>query len=150
METDVPPPPTPSSPDTIASTTGLTNEQTKLKEFILNLEALPEVWDSSTKMYKDAIKRGEAYRKLLQVYKKNKNDATVDDVKKKINSLRSNYRKEFKKIVQSKRSGAGTDEMYTPKSWVYHLLQFSSKTEQPISQVSANFTLYVFLLGMLN
>ncbi|KNC34457.1 hypothetical protein FF38_02958 [Lucilia cuprina] len=57
------------------------------------------------------------YPKLLTIFKKIKPTATVDDVRKKINSLRSNYRKELKRIVNSKRSGASADDVYTPKCY---------------------------------
>jgi hypothetical protein len=36
----------------------------------------------------------------------------VQDVKKKINALRMNFRKEKIKIERSERSGAGTDDIY--------------------------------------
>ncbi|KOB69474.1 Uncharacterized protein OBRU01_17297 [Operophtera brumata] len=108
----------------------LTRDQEVLKEFILTLEILPEVWDSSSKYYKNE-KHCKNYWKFT---KKNKIDSTIDEVKKKINSLRSNYRKELKKILTSKRSGASTDAVYKPKSWVFHLLHFINKTEQPITQ----------------
>ncbi|KAL4702673.1 hypothetical protein ACJJTC_007104 [Scirpophaga incertulas] len=83
-----------------------TKNQLMLREFILYLESLPELWDTSSSSYKNNIKREEALGKLLDIYKKIKTDATIEDVKKKNNTLRSNYRKELKKIVVSKRSGS--------------------------------------------
>ena len=71
-----------------------------------------------------------------------KSDATIDDVKKKINILRSNYRKELKKILTSKRSGASSDDVYKPKSWVFHLLHFINKTEQPITQQATQVSVF--------
>jgi len=50
--------------------------------------------------------------------------ATKEIVVKKIDSLRSNFRKEFKKIKDSKRSGSGTDNLYTTKLWYFDKLQF--------------------------
>ncbi|CAH1959706.1 unnamed protein product [Acanthoscelides obtectus] len=43
---------------------------------------------------------------------------------KKINDLRTNYRKEKKKIEESSRSGAGTNNVYVPTLWYYDLLKF--------------------------
>ncbi|XP_017475153.1 PREDICTED: uncharacterized protein LOC108365598, partial [Rhagoletis zephyria] len=54
------------------------------------------------------------------------------DVRKKINSLRPNYRKELKKIIDSKRSGAGTEDVYIPKSWTFNALHFLNKNEKPV------------------
>ncbi|KAL4708045.1 hypothetical protein ACJJTC_013456 [Scirpophaga incertulas] len=75
-------------------------------------------------------------RSLLKILAKIKPRATVEDVKKKINSLRSNYRRELKKIVTSKRSGAGTNEVYVPKSWTFKYLTFLQNTEKPVSEIS--------------
>ncbi|CAG9790338.1 unnamed protein product [Diatraea saccharalis] len=41
-------------------------------------------------------------------------EATKDTVKKKINSLRTCYRKEMKKVDASTKSGAATDDIYEP------------------------------------
>ncbi|KAK5649984.1 hypothetical protein RI129_001013 [Pyrocoelia pectoralis] len=77
-------------------------------------------------------KKNAGLKKLLQVYEIIKPGATIADVRRKINTLRSNYRKELKKIVNSKRSGAGADEVYVPSSWVFHALKFLHKCEQPV------------------
>jgi len=47
-----------------------------------------------------------------------KPEASIDDVKKKINTLRSNFRKELKNFM-TKRSGAGADNIYQPSSWLF-------------------------------
>ncbi|CAH1965977.1 unnamed protein product [Acanthoscelides obtectus] len=61
----------------------LTTEQQHLKSFILNLESLPEIWDSSRNDYLNKLKRTHAYEKLVLIYKKIKPNAAVDDVRKK-------------------------------------------------------------------
>ncbi|CAH1991538.1 unnamed protein product [Acanthoscelides obtectus] len=43
-------------------------------------------------------------------------DATIDNVKKKINSLRAGYRKEFRKVRDSMRTGSGTDQVNNNKN----------------------------------
>jgi len=53
-------------------------------------EQLPELWNSATPSYSNKYKRNEALAKLLLIYKKIKPDAQVVDVRKKINTLRSN------------------------------------------------------------
>lgn len=70
------------------------------------------------------------------LFKEIKPDATIKDVIAKINSLKSNYRKELKKITHSKRSGAGAQNIYNPKSWVFHMLNFLNKNEKPVNMVS--------------
>ncbi|KAK9871543.1 hypothetical protein WA026_012917 [Henosepilachna vigintioctopunctata] len=76
-----------------------------LQSFISMYEELPVLWNPSDSYYKN--KRNAALLKLLSVYEKCKPGATISDVRRKINTLRCNYRKELKKIVGSKRSGSG-------------------------------------------
>lgn len=64
-------------------------------------------------------------------------DATVDDVKKKINTLRSNFRKELKKINDSKRSGAVTEDTYQTSSWLFEELTFLTDLEKPVESISS-------------
>jgi hypothetical protein len=47
-----------------------TNDQKHLKEFILVLETLPEVWDNSNANSINKVKRANAYEQLLEIYKK--------------------------------------------------------------------------------
>lgn len=77
--------------------------------------------------------RNANYAKLLPILRKLKPNATLEDIKKKINAIRSNYRRELKKIISSKRSGAGTDEIYAPKIWYFPYLHFLRKLEQPVA-----------------
>jgi len=79
-----------------------------LSDFISEYRQLPALWDIRCKEKSIRDKKNSAYKKLLVYYKLLKNDSTIEDVKKKINTLRSNFRKELKKINDSKRSGAGT------------------------------------------
>lgn len=47
--------------------------------------------------------------------------ASKDDVKKKFYSLRTNYRKELKKYLQSMKSGSSTDDiLYQPTLWYFN------------------------------
>lgn len=64
--------------------------------------------------------------------------ATRDTVKKKINSIRSSYRKEKKKVDASTRSGAATEDIYEPSLWYFHLLEFLNDQETP-RQSTSNF-----------
>ncbi|XP_046663390.1 uncharacterized protein LOC124356248 isoform X2 [Homalodisca vitripennis] len=48
----------------------------------------------------------------------------------KIDLLRGNFRREHKKVTESKRSGAGTDAVHVPKLWYYKLILFLSDQEE--------------------
>lgn len=69
-------------------------------------------------------KRNAALDKLLTKYKEIDDKANHHIVLKKINSLRTAYNKEKKKVEDSKRSGASADAVYEPKLWYYKELSF--------------------------
>lgn len=114
-----------------------TDDKQILRDFIAEYKQLPELWDVRSKEYTKRDKKNAAYEKLLTIYKGLKSDATVDEVKKKINTLRSNFRKELKKINDSKRSGAGSDDIYVPSSWVFEELTFLTNLEKPVESISS-------------
>ncbi|XP_068204480.1 uncharacterized protein [Palaemon carinicauda] len=108
-------------------------ERETLQQFILQYKSLPELWDTRSDGYTKKEKRETAYKKLLEVYKRIKSNGNVEDVKKKINILRSNFRKELKKMSDYKTSGATTEDVYVPSSWVFRELSFLTDLEKPIS-----------------
>ncbi|CAG5051937.1 unnamed protein product [Parnassius apollo] len=57
------------------------------KIFILNFETIPELWDTKNPGY---TTRNENLANLLPIMRKVKENAIIDNVKKKINSIRSN------------------------------------------------------------
>jgi len=50
--------------------------------------------------------------------------ADINYTKRKINTLRSNFRRELKKKINSRKSGAGADDMYEPTVWYFNDLEF--------------------------
>jgi len=65
---------------------------------------------------------------------------TIDVIKKKIASLRTQYSKQINKIKKSKSSGVGTDDIFKPTWWLFEELSFlaphvvSRKGESSISK----------------
>lgn len=57
-------------------------------------------------------------------------------VSKKIQSLRSAFRKEYRKIESSIRSGKGADETYRSTLWYYDLLLFTRDQDEPTESLS--------------
>ncbi|XP_050315840.1 uncharacterized protein LOC126750307 [Anthonomus grandis grandis] len=57
--------------------------------------------------------------------------ATKETVVKKINSLKTAYRRELKKVIDSERSGAGEEDAYVPHLWYFDLLNFTRNQEMP-------------------
>ena len=100
-----------------------------LLEFIELYCSFPCVWKIKSREYSDRIKKDKAYEQLLTKLKEVDADATKEAVKKKIDSLRAGYRRELKKVNISKRSGAGSDDVYIPNLWYFDDLSFLSDQE---------------------
>jgi len=59
---------------------------------------LPALWNVKSKDYSNRNKKNDSYETLVKKYKEKYPQATKEDVKKKMNALRTNWRKEFKKV----------------------------------------------------
>ncbi|XP_016925868.2 uncharacterized protein [Drosophila suzukii] len=97
-----------------------------LRAFIQMYRDLPVLWDTSLRDYTNREKRAEAYLRLVPIYHYLKRDATVEDVKKKINTLRTNYRKELKVVESAMRSG----NLHSPRCWTFQELDFLRNSEK--------------------
>lgn len=78
------------------------------------------------------IFRQRALEQLLPIYQQLKQHATVEDVKKKINSLRSNYNRELKKYENSQTG----ENSYYPKVRYFPYLSFLRKSRHHDRQVT--------------
>ncbi|XP_077298284.1 uncharacterized protein LOC143919702 [Arctopsyche grandis] len=103
-----------------------TISESNLHQFIRCYETCEALWDPRNKFYLNRYKRNEHLNELLKIYKSIKSNATIEDVNYKLNSLRSNYRKELKKIDKAKRLG----EVYIPISKTFHALVFLPKVNR--------------------
>ncbi|XP_046384663.1 uncharacterized protein LOC124154942 [Ischnura elegans] len=61
---------------------------------------------------------------------------TSEEVKTKINGLRTQYMAEKNKLIRSKKSGAGVEEVVRPKLWCYNNLSFLERHTAPRKSVS--------------
>jgi hypothetical protein len=96
-----------------------------IQEFIELYKSEPCLWLIINNEYHDRIKKATAYNKLTVKLKELEPEATKETVKKKINSLLNNVRKEKKKYEQSLKPGASVDNVYKPSLWYYNLFLFS-------------------------
>ncbi|EDW79953.1 uncharacterized protein Dwil_GK18054 [Drosophila willistoni] len=113
-------------PHSIRLMSGAEENRQYLRTFIQMYKDLPVLWDTSLRDYTNREKRAEAYQRLVPIYHYLKRDATVEDVKKKINTLRTNYRKELKVVESAIRSGS----LHTPRCWTFQELDFLRNTEK--------------------
>lgn len=89
------------------------------------------LWKIKSKEYSDKNKKNAAYNILIEKLKEVDLAANKDMVIKKINSLRTCFRKELKKYNNSLKSGSGTEEIQKPNLWYFDLLLFLSDQETP-------------------
>uniref|UniRef100_A0A1A9VVT6 MADF domain-containing protein n=1 Tax=Glossina austeni TaxID=7395 RepID=A0A1A9VVT6_GLOAU len=90
-------------------------------EFINLYENLPCLWNSKHEDYSNREKRNESWDKMVEKLKDIEPDANHDAVKRKINTFRSNFNREVRKIKQSRNNGI--DE-YNPTLWYFEQLSF--------------------------
>ncbi|XP_017095204.2 uncharacterized protein [Drosophila bipectinata] len=95
----------------------LYDEREVMEEFISCYRHFTALWDSTSVDYLSKFKKEPGYQELLKILRRINGDSSVQDVKRKINSLRCCYRREIKK-VQSSQNG------YQPRLWWYHLMDF--------------------------
>lgn len=103
------------------------NKQTPrefLTEFIELYRSFTCLWLVKSKEYSDRNKKDLAYIELVKKYKEFDPSADRNTVVKKINALRTVYKKELSKVNKSEKSGAGADDIYKPTLWYFDLLSF--------------------------
>ncbi|XP_075985690.1 uncharacterized protein LOC142982869 [Anticarsia gemmatalis] len=95
-------------------------------QFIKTYEQHPVLWNVNHSDYSNKYRRGVATDVLVKVMKKWNKAATRYTVRRKINALRSSYRKDLRKHLSSKTTGPGGEITYeyTPKNWKYYALSF--------------------------
>lgn len=70
---------------------------------------------------------------LLKICRRN---ITEEEVKKKINILRTSFKRENNKVKKSMLSGSGTDDLYVPTLWYYKELEFLQDQMEEESGIS--------------
>lgn len=100
-----------------------------IAEFIEEYKLHPCLWKIKSKEYSDRDLRNSAYEKLIEKLRPINPGANRNLVVNKINCLRTNFRKEFKKVSCSVRSGKGLEEIYRPKLWYYEQMLFLKDQE---------------------
>ena len=79
------------------------DERKFILECIEVYHSLPALWNVKSKDYSNRMKKNEQYEHLLRKYRERFPDADKDQLIKKFNSLRTNFRKELKRIKDSEK-----------------------------------------------
>lgn len=108
-----------------------------MSEFIELYRCHPSLWKIGSKDYTNRNLKSKAYEEMVELCKKIYDKADKNFVTKKIQAIRGCFRKESKKVEQSKRSGASADEVYIPTLWYYDLLLFTKDEEAVTDSLSS-------------
>lgn len=100
------------------------------KDFIELYRQNSCLWDVKSKDYTNKLKKNESYGILLRKLRDSIPDATIDTLKKKINNIRTSFRRELKKVKESKLPGNNCDTVYEPVLWYFPLLYFIAQSEE--------------------
>lgn len=111
-------------------------EKEFIREFIELYKSFPCLWKVKSKEYSDRNAKTQAYDILVEKMNTVDESTNRETVVKKINSLRTTYRKELKKVLESERSGAGAEDVYVPHLWYYDLMTSLQDQETPRRIVS--------------
>lgn len=90
------------------------------QQFIRLYESFPCLWDLKSFQYHDRELRAKAYKVLVTKMQKIQPGADRMTVVKKINCLRSNLRKEKRKILEGIKAG----KVIKPRLWYHHHFDF--------------------------
>lgn len=89
------------------------------REFFDCLKNLPALWKVKDDIFKNREEKKKSWEKLLEIYKTIDNEASLEDVKKRVLNIKSCYRRELKKIEKSEKSGCSSDSVYVPSLWYF-------------------------------
>ncbi|XP_067642548.1 uncharacterized protein [Eurosta solidaginis] len=89
-------------------------------EFFALYESLPALWDMNDPLYKDRQCKTQGYEVLITKMREIDPYACREDVLRKINIFRTNYRRECARIKASNRMG----KRYTTSLWYFKMLNF--------------------------
>ena len=81
------------------------------------------MWNVKAYEYRNRVAKEQALLKMVEDLKVF-NDSVTTAVRNKIHTLRSQFDQERKLQRESIKSGAGTDQVYTPKLWCFDFLMF--------------------------
>lgn len=98
-------------------------------EFLELYRSLPVLWRVKSEEYCNRVLKTSAYEKMVTKLKEIDPTADREKVTRKINTFRSNYRRDLKKTKQSEKSGAGAEDIFQSSLWYYDHLHFLADQE---------------------
>lgn len=101
-----------------------------LTEFIHLYRSFPCLWQVRYRGYKDRILRNRAYDALVHKLREVNPVADRETVIRKINTLRTAFRREYKKVRTSQRTVSNPRRRYKSSLWYYDILKFVAEQNE--------------------
>lgn len=106
-------------------------------EFFRLYRSMPELWLTNSKEYRNRKLKAASYDRLLQHMRQADPASNIHMLKRKINNLRTSYRRELRKVLESKslsrsaegEAAAAEQDEYVPTLWYYSELDFLYEQE---------------------
>ncbi|XP_029342027.1 uncharacterized protein LOC115033503 [Acyrthosiphon pisum] len=98
-------------------------------EFLDVYRRHPALWNTKSDLSKNKHLRKLGIEDLVKMCQGKCNGADEAFVKRKINNLRTAYRRELNKVRLSKSTGSSTDDIYVPSLWYFDLMSFTAEDE---------------------
>ncbi|XP_068629992.1 uncharacterized protein [Battus philenor] len=89
----------------------------------------PCLWDHTHLLYNNREAREQAYNVVLEKYKAIREDATLENLKKKLENMRATYKREYKKVQAARNNG---EREHRPTLWYYKYFTFLDNSEDQI------------------
>lgn len=123
------------------------DEKKFILEFIERYECLQALWNVKVDAYSNREEKRKQYEILLEFFKEQYPNATVADVKKRINILRTNFRREKQRLAECSRSGAGAEECVDSNLFYFQEMQFLNDVELACTSKSTvvSTQIYIFI-----
>ncbi|EDV99918.1 uncharacterized protein LOC6565146 isoform X1 [Drosophila grimshawi] len=94
------------------------------KDFFRLYRSMPELWLTTSKDYRNRKLKTQSYELLLKHMRTFDPSANIHMLKRKINNLRTSYRRELRKVLDNKSALRGGLDEYRPSLWYFNELEF--------------------------
>lgn len=105
-------------------------------EFFKLYHDLPALWKVMDDVYKNKRLKKQAYEQLLECYQRIDPKANVDSMRRKMNGIRTCYRRELRKVERSEKAAKSANDIYVPHLWYFNELFFLRGNEIKIPKVA--------------
>ncbi|XP_047003663.1 uncharacterized protein LOC124622105 isoform X1 [Schistocerca americana] len=92
------------------------------KDFLIAYMSMPCLWKVRSPDYNNRVKKNQCYAILANMCREFEPTADRAFVQRKINSFRTTFRKEHRKVTESKMCATGTADVHKPTLWYYDIL----------------------------